>query len=445
MKSIIVSSNSSGGGKTTFTLGFMRALEKKGYSVQGYKVGPDYIDTDFHRLITKKNSRNLDSFLMGEDGVIESYLRGHGDLGVIEGVMGLYDGKGIDGEGSTDSISKMLNLPIVLVITPKAQSTTIAAELKGLIEFKNANIVGVVFNKISERYYLLLKKIVETFTKLKVLGFVPNVEEVKFKSRHLGLVQGVEVENLEEKINVLSDAITENVDLDLLIEDFKEAKHKEIDRSKFKLKNKNLKIGVAYDEAFRFYYKENLELLENIGEVKYFSPIRDEKLPSDIDFLYIGGGYPEVFKDKLEANKSLLKDIKQKLENGLNCYAECGGLMYLTQNIDGSSMVGFFKGNSYMTNRLNNFGYAKLEIKEENLKLPKKLSINCHEFHKSKVHLEETPIYEVSKEDILGDVKKWNCGYVKNNTLAGYPHIHLFGNMDFIENILMGKEKKNEL
>ena len=441
MKSIIISSNSSGGGKTTFTLGFMKALEKKGYSVQGYKVGPDYIDTDFHKLITKKNSRNLDTFLMSDDGVIESYLRGEGDLGVIEGAMGLYDGKGINSEASAYSISKLLSIPIILVITPKAQSTTLAAELQGLVKFKDANIAGVVFNKVSERYYLLLKKVVESFTDLKVFGYIPKLEEVKFKSRHLGLVQGIEIEDLDKKIEVLSNTILETVNLDLAISVFKEAEHKEIDRNKFKLTNKNLRIAVAYDEAFRFYYKENLELLEEIGEVKYFSPLKDKKLPNDINFLYIGGGYPEVFKEKLAQNKSLLSDIKEKLDKGIKCYAECGGLMYLTNSVDDSNMVGFFDGISYMTNKLNNFGYATLKI-DKNNKFEKEIEVNCHEFHKSKVELKEDTIYKVYKEDILGDTKIWNCGYVKNNVLAGYPHIHFFGNMEFVSSLL--KDEVND-
>lgn len=436
MHSIIISSNESGGGKTTFTLGLLKALMKRGYSVQGYKVGPDYIDGDFHTLITGNTSRNLDGHLMGEEGIKESYLRGNGDLGVIEGVMGLYDGKGIDTEFSTYHVSKILNLPIILVITPKAKSATLAAELKGLLEFKNANIVGVVLNKVSEKYYNLLKVIIETHTKLKVFGYIPKTEEVKFKSRHLGLVQGVEVDDLAGKIEVFSDIIEEYIDLDVLINSFKESKVKVENRSRFKLENLNLNIAVAYDEAFRFYYKENIEVLKDVGNVTFFSPLRDKELPKNIDFLYIGGGYPEIFKENLSKNKELLIDIKEKLENGLKCYAECGGLMYLTENIDGFDMVKYFDGHSYMTKSLNNFGYNRVKVLKENRLFPKNLEINAHEFHKSKVELNEDTIYEVSKTDVFSKTNYWTCGYLKNNTLGSYAHVHFFGNMDFIKNIL---------
>ena len=436
MHSLIISSNESGGGKTTFTLGLLKALMKRGHKAQGYKVGPDYIDGDFHTLITGNTSRNLDGHLMGVEGIKESYLRGQGDLGVIEGVMGLYDGKGIDTEFSTYHVSKILNLPIVLVITPKAKSATLAAELKGILEFKDANIAGIILNKVSEKYYNLLKVIIETHTKLKVFGYIPKTEEVKFKSRHLGLVQGIEIKDLKEKIDIFSNIIEEYVDLDGLIASFKESDIKIKNREKFKLENLNLNIAIAYDEAFRFYYKENIELLEQVGKVTFFSPLRDKSLPKNIDFLYIGGGYPEIFKETLSENKELLLDIKKRLDNGLKCYAECGGLMYLTDNIDGFDMVKYFNGCSYMTKSLNNFGYNTVKVSKENNMLPKDLEINAHEFHKSKVELNEDTIYEVRKADIFSKTNYWTCGYLKNNTLGSYAHVHFFGNMGFIKNLL---------
>ena len=387
MKTMIISSNCSGGGKTTFTLGLMKALKNRNYDVQGYKVGPDYIDTGFHTEITEKVSRNLDLHIMGEEGVRASFSRGKGDLAVVEGVMGLYDGKGLDEECSTYSVSKVLdNSPIILVITPKAQSVTLCAEINGIKNFRNANIVGVVLNCVSESFYNLLKPAIEMHCGLKVFGYVPKDDELKLESRHLGLVQSVEVGDL------------------------------------------NKKIAIAYDEAFRFYYKENLELLEEAGEVVYFSPLRDKKLPENIDFLYLGGGYPEVFKEQLSKNTDMLNNIKEALENGLKCYAECGGLMYLTENIDNVNMVGFFKGNSEMTKRLNRFGYATLVFNN--------IEINCHEFHKSKVNSNENTVYEVNKTTYTGDKISWNCGYKKKNTLAGYPHIHFFGNIEFIKELL---------
>ena len=426
MKTLIISSNCSGGGKTTFTLGLMKALKNRSYDVQGYKVGPDYIDTGFHTEITGKVSRNLDLHLMGEEGVKASFSRGKGDLAVIEGVMGLYDGKGLDESCSTYSVSKVLdNSPILLVITPKAQSVTLCAEINGIKNFKNANIVGVVLNCISAGFYKLLKPAIEIHCGLKVFGYIPKDDELKLESRHLGLVQSVEVGNLNKKIDYLSESIEKHIDLDGIIESFKEVKSFE---DNYHLSKSNKRIAVAFDEAFRFYYKENLELLEEAGEVIYFSPLRDKKIPEDIDFLYLGGGYPEVFKETLSKNTEMLNSIKEALDNGLKCYAECGGLMYLTGNIDNVNMVGFLNGNSEMTKSLNRFGYATL--------LFKNIEINCHEFHKSKVNLNEETMYDVIKTSYTGEKINWRCGYKKNNTLAGYPHVHFFGNLEFIKELL---------
>lgn len=425
MKTVIISSNCSGGGKTTATLGLMKALKNRGYDIQGFKVGPDYIDTSFHTEITGKASRNLDIYLMGKDGVKSSFSRGTGDLAVIEGVMGLYDGKGENEECSTYAVSKLLdNAPIVLVMTPRAQSLTICAEINGLRDFRNANIQGIILNCISEGYYKLLKKLIEDNCAVKVLGFIPKDNRLELKSRHLGLVQSVEVDNLKDKIQYCSELIEEHVELDYLINICKDITGF---KDNFHMKMGNKRIGIAYDEAFRFYYKENLELLEEVGEVIYFSPLKDKVLPKELDFIYFGGGYPEIFKEELSGNKSMITSIRKELESGTRCYAECGGLMYLTENIDGVEMVGFFEGRSFMTNRLNRFGYATLNVEE--------IKINCHEFHKSDVDINEKTVYKIKKETI-GEEKRWKCGYKKKNTLAGYPHVHFMGNMEFLKYIL---------
>lgn len=417
----------------------MKALMKKGFDVQGYKVGPDYIDPAFHSYITGKASRNLDLFLMGEDGVKASFSRGKGDLGIVEGVMGLYDGKGIDSEYSTAHVARVLNLPIVLVITPKAQCATLCAEINGLQSFEKANIVGIIFNNISEKYYKLLKAAVEKNCNIKVFGYVPKNEKLSLKSRHLGLVQSSEVDDLKEKIDLCSDLILEHVDVETLLGYFKKTENYD---DKYHLESRGIRIAVAYDKAFSFYYKENLELLEEAGQVVYFSPLKDKKLPDNIDFLYIGGGYPEVFIEELSKNKSMLNSIKESLEKGLKCYSECGGLMYLTEaieSIDGEKKfgtVGFFKGTTHMTKSLQNFGYARLRVSEKNNILPIDMQINCHEFHKSYVNLEDEKIYLLTKEMYDGELKTWNCGYAKNNVLGAYGHIHFFGNIDMLKNLL---------
>lgn len=449
MKSIIISSNCSGGGKTTFTLGFMKVLKDRQIEVQGYKVGPDYIDTAFHKEVTKKASRNLDTFLMGEDGVIRSYIKGSGDVGVIEGVMGLYDGIGASEKASTYEVSKLLgNMPIILVLSPKGQSASICAEINGFKNYRNANIVGVVLNSISEKYYNLLKFAIEENCGVKVFGYLPKTSEISLSSRHLGLVQSMEVLNLEEKLVICKELIEKYVDVDGLISVMSEFHANDID---FNIDNdlnfenitsetKPLRIGIALDKAFSFYYKDNLEYLENLGEVVYFSPIKDKVLPHDLDFIYIGGGYPEVFKEELEANFSMRQSIKEALNNGLKCYAECGGMMYLTKSIDGFQMVGFFDGESEMTSKLQNFGYCKVKINKNsslaNIFENMEFQINAHEFHKSRVNLKEEQVYEVEKTQYNGEIIRWKCGYFKKNTLVAYAHINFSKNMEFIKNLI---------
>lgn len=463
MKSIIIASNSSGGGKTTFTLGLMKALKNRNLEVQGYKVGPDYIDPAFHKEVTQKASRNLDSYLMGEEGVIRNYLEGKGDVGVIEGVMGLYDGIGIGHKASTYEISKILgNMPIILVLSPKGQSGSICAEIEGFKNYKNANIAGIVLNSVNEKYYKLLKYAIEENCKVKVFGYLPKEEKISLSSRHLGLVQSMEILNLEEKLNMCGNLIEKYVDLDDIINKMQEFKGKVKSNEDFKNEKNSLRIGVALDKAFSFYYKDNLEFLESLGEVIYFSPIKDKILPKNLDFLYIGGGYPEVFKEELENNYSMRSSIKKALEKGLKCYAECGGLMYLTKSIDGAEMVGFFNGNSEMTKMLQNFGYCKVKVNKKyfgkslklSLNYPNKnmdstqenskktlqeeyFEINAHEFHKSQVNLEENKVYEVEKTQYDGEIIKWQCGYIKGNTLAGYAHINFQSNIEFAKKIIL--------
>ncbi|WP_294404530.1 cobyrinate a,c-diamide synthase [uncultured Clostridium sp.] len=437
MKSIIIGSDSSGGGKTTFTLGLMKALKNRKLDVQGYKIGPDYIDPAFHKEVTETVSQNLDVHLMGEDGVKYSYSRGNSEVGIIEGVMGLYDGIGAGEEASTYEVSKILdNIPIILVLSPKGQSSTICAVIKGLKEYRNANIAGVVLNSISEKYYKLLKYSIEKNCGIKVFGYMPKNEEISLSSRHLGLVQSMEVLNLKEKLDICGAMVEEYVDVDGIMDSMKEFHYDNNRYSKsevMNLQNKNLRIGIAKDKAFSFYYKDNIELLKSIGQVIYFSPINDETLPENLDFLYIGGGYPEVFKEELAKNQTMRSSIKKALDEGLRCYAECGGLMYLTDEIEGSDMAGFFKGKSFMTKRLQNFGYCQLTIDKK--LYGRELSINAHEFHKSYVELDEEKIYTVEKEQYDGKILKWNCGYAKKNTLAGYAHINFLGNIDFFKYI----------
>jgi cobyrinic acid a,c-diamide synthase len=430
---MVVSSNTSGGGKTTVTLGLLKALKNRGIKTQSYKVGPDYIDNAFHSHITGIPGRNLDLYLMSESGVKASFSRGQGDVGIIEGVMGLYDGKDITPKYSTAHLAEVLNLPIVLVLSPKAQVATLCAEINGLKSFGKVNIVGIILNNISEGYYRLLKLAIEKQCGIKVFGFLPHNENLNIKSRHLGLIQSSEIEDLDNKVELCANLLEKYVNIDELMEYFTEAMSY---KDEFHINNMGLRTAVAYDKAFSFYYRENIELFKEAGEVIFFSPLKDKKLPENIDFIFLGGGYPEVFINELSDNKSMLHSIKKALENGSKCYAECGGLMYLTEEIEGKETVGFLKGKSFMTDRLQNFGYASIEVTSKNPLLTKGITINCHEFHKSNVSINENKIYTLTKEVYDGSMKQWTCGYIRKNTLAAYGHVHFFGNMDMLNSLL---------
>jgi len=276
---------------------------------------------------------------------------------------------------------------------------------------------------------------------LEVLGYLPKDERLDLKSRHLGLIQSSEIEDLEEKVEICAQLLEKHLDMNLLLERFKESE-KYIDN--FHVENKGKRIAIAYDKAFSFYYKENLELLGEMGEVIYFSPLIDKELPNNIDFLYLGGGYPEVFIKELSENTSMLNSIKKALDNGLHCYAECGGLMYLTlgeiplaEEQISHNAVGFFNGYYTLTKKLQNFGYAQIKVEVENTILPKDISINCHEFHKSFVNLTEEKIFKLSKEVYDGSQKSWLCGYVKKNTIGVYGHVHFFENLQWLRKILI--------
>ncbi|WP_244835083.1 cobyrinate a,c-diamide synthase [Clostridium sp. BJN0001] len=431
-KSIIISSDGSSKGKTTFTLGLMKALKDRNLEVQGYKSGPDYIDIKFHEHVTGRMSINLDSYLTSKEGVIQSFLDGEGDVGVIEGAMGLYDGISISAKASTYEVSKILNdMPIILILSPKGQSLTICALINGLISFKNANICGVVLNMVSYRYYLILKEAIEKNCNVKVFGYIKKDEDIMLSSRYLGLVQSDEVSDIDEKVEKISLSIRETVDIDDILNSMKSFKR---EKKMLNIKKRDIKIAVAYDKAFQFYYAENIKILEKFGNVVFFSPLESKHLPENCDSLYLGGGYPELFKEELSQNTSLLEDINKKLNNGLRCYAECGGLMYLMKSIEGYKMVNFFDGECFMTKSLVNFGYCKVSINEKCFK--EKFFLNAHEFHRSIIKSSMENVYTVQKKDYDGTIKEWKCGYHKKNTLGGYAHISFLSNIKFLESLL---------
>lgn len=428
MKTIMIAAPSSGSGKTTITMGIIRAILNRGYRVSCFKTGPDYIDTAFLSSASKSRAGNLDMHLQGYDGMRQSFSMAEGDLCIIEGAMGYFDGIYNTFENSSYDIARSLGVNTILVYTPQKEMFSCIPKIKGMAEFKDSTIKGVILNKISKSTYDLLKKQIESYTDVKVLGFVPSMEEIEIGSRHLGLLQSVEIKNLNEKIETAAKAVEENIDIDSLISMMSGVNQE----NRIDCSERNLRVGIARDSAFSFYYKENLELFEKCCEVKYFSPIKDKEIP-ECDLLYLGGGYPEIFKEELEANASMKKSIREYGEKGGCIIAECGGFMYLTEEIEGSKMVGLLKGKSQMTGKLQRFGYIDIKLKRDSIFGGMGESLTAHEFHKSATDAQGDTLYQIKKT--MGE-KKWECGYSYKNVFAGYPHINFLGNLKSFEYIL---------
>lgn len=446
MQKMLIAGTSSGVGKTTIALGIMQALKKRGYIVQPYKVGPDYIDTAYHSQITGRKSRNLDSYMLEDEKVKYLFNRAMADaeVAVVEGVMGLYDGKGTSIEDcSSGAMSKLLKLPVILVINAKAMAASSAAMVLGykLID-PNVKIVGVIANQVkTESHFKLIKEAVESYCNIPVLGYFPPNEKVSLPSRHLGLVPSGELEALEDTFIQLGEAIEKYIDIDRLLELCQGDAVESDFRPSIKQDRCSKIVAVAYDEAFNFYYEDNLELLRDLGvKLVYFSPLREETLP-DCDCIYIGGGFPEVFAEQLEANEKLRKALKLAHENGIPIYAECGGLMYLGERLvdlkgESFEMVGVFEGESRMTSGLKRFGYCYGEALEDTILTKKGTVLRGHEFHHSEFFSTEKAVYRMKKNKVDHASKTWLGGYSKGHTLASYLHLHFYSHLEAVERFL---------
>ena len=458
---IVIAGTHSGCGKTTITTAIMSVLSNKGYNICPFKVGPDYIDPMFHLFVTGNSSGNLDSWIMDDNTVIKLFSKNLklGDIAGVEGVMGLYDGYGGDTDiASTAYISKLIDAPVILVVNGEGISYSIVALISGYLSFrKNIRIKGVIINNIKNKsHYILLKDILKNNLGVEVLGYLPKLPECSLKSRHLGLMTTDEIRDLKEKMDTIAYHAKQTINFDLLykisndntnnnLEGFYsiDRDEKKFDLDKIIIKRK-VKIGIAKDKAFNFYYRDNFDLLKELGvELEFFSPLNDDKLPNGLDGLIFGGGYPEEFSYELYQNFSIRKDIKRAIYSGMPTYAECGGFMYMTksiENLNGQAydMVGAIDGTAKMTNSLKRFGYVDIEMLENNILANKGEQIRAHEFHYSESFIKENipHSYSVSKKR-SGETKKWNCGFFSNNFLAAYPHIHFWGNTNFAKRFVL--------
>ena len=421
----------SGSGKTTMTCALLMALKRRGCAPCAFKSGPDYIDPMFHRAVLGVESRSLDLFFSAPETVRTLYARGAAGHGaaVCEGAMGFYDGLGgVSDRASAWHLADTLGLPVLLVVEPKGQSLTLAAELKGLNSFRTpSHIAGILLNNCTARMYALLVPMLEKETGLPVLGFLPKLPEAVIGSRHLGLYTAAEVENLQQKLALLADAAEEHIDWPRLLALCK--KEPPTLPVQPETPPARVRIAVAQDEAFCFTYAETLEAFRDAGaEVVFFSPLRDTALPENIGGLYLPGGYPELHARELSENTSLLREIKQKIESGLPTAAECGGFLYLGQSLtdaEGQSwpMAGVLPGEAKDAGRLVRFGYAALSADSDSMLFRAGESFPIHEFH----HWDSTAngAALAAKKPVGGAA--WRCGFVNEHFYAGFPHLYWAG------------------
>ena len=421
----------SGSGKTTMTCALLMALKRRGCAPCAFKSGPDYIDPMFHRAVLGVESRNLDLFFSAPETVRTLYARGAAGHGaaVCEGAMGFYDGLGgVSDRASAWHLADTLGLPVLLVVEPKGQSLTLAAELKGLNSFRTpSHIAGILLNNCTARMHALLAPMLEKETGLPVLGFLPKLPEAVIGSRHLGLYTAAEVENLQQKLALLADAAEEHIDwprLLALCEKEPPALPVEPETPPARVR-----IAVAQDEAFCFTYAETLEAFRDAGaEVVFFSPLRDTALPENIGGLYLPGGYPELHARELSGNTSLLREIKRKIESGLPTAAECGGFLYLGQSLtdaEGQSwpMAGVLPGEAKDAGRLVRFGYAALSADSDSMLFRAGESFPIHEFHHWDSTANGTAL--AAKKPVGGAA--WRCGFIDEHFYAGFPHLYWAG------------------
>ena len=463
---LMIAGTHSGVGKTTITTAIMSYLTRSGYSVQPYKVGPDFIDPSYHTAATGNRSRNLDAWMMSEQTLRELFLASAvlAEIAVIEGVMGVFDGSsGTEETGSSAHIAKILNCPVVLIVDVKSMARSAAAVVSGFKNFDpDLNIAGVILNRIgSERHLKLVTEAIEKYCGIPVLGFVKKNAKLELPSRHLGLVPTIENGQLTDSVNALADEIKDSVNLNKLLEIAQTTG--EMDPVSL---NKNtdlvssysgqkVRIGIAMDEAFSFYYQDGLEVLQNKGaELVTFSPLHDKRLPENLDGLYIGGGFPEVFIDSLADNQSIKAEIKKAGIKGMPVFAECGGLMYLSEDIvdfngKSSAMVGLVPGSCIMEKKLVGMGYVEAEALTKNvISLPGK-KIRGHEFHYSRLETTDKEFPYAFK--LVRNRQQLTVldGYAKGNILASYLHLHFASDphlaQTFIENCKQYRLKSNKL
>lgn len=464
---IMLAAPKSGSGKTLLTCGLLEVLRRRGLNPIACKCGPDYIDPMFHRYVLGIPGRNLDSFFLPAEGVrkvlVDAVREEQAEIAVLEGVMGYYDGLGgTETSASSWEIAEITDTPAILVLDCKGASLSAAAMASGFLHFrKKSHIAGVILNRVSSMYYERLAAAVEEASGLPVLGYLPESEEYHMESRHLGLFLPGEIDRLRERIGRLADQMEKSIAVERVLEVAGMLPLRIENKEKEKAENESMeaesiakfpacqeqkvtsrvRIGVARDEAFCFYYQENFRLLEQMGaELVYFSPLRDKKIPDRVDGLLFGGGYPENYARELAKNAAMRESIRRSIAAGMPFLAECGGFLYLHRTLEGSDgkhweMAGVYPFDAYRTNRLRRFGYVRLLTSSGQ-------EIHGHEFHYWE---SEDPGTDWEAVKPTGN-RSWRCIHEKGGQIGGFPHLYYASCPDFLRKWLdvcaKGSQKK---
>lgn len=454
---ILIGATGSGSGKTTITCALLEILKRQGKKVQAFKCGPDYIDPMFHRTVLGIPSKNLDTFFTGEKMTAELFMESveNADISVMEGVMGLYDGLGgIRKEGSAYDLATVTDTPVILIVDAHGMGRSILPLIAGFLSYDTNHLIrGIILNRTSGAFFETIRPEIERSFPIAVLGYFPNQKDILLESRHLGLKRPEEVEKMAEMLAKTADMLEKTVDIDRLFAIAEGASELSDDNTlengssgdqKVALRETEKKpmIAVSRDEAFCFYYEDNLKALQGAGaEIVFFSPLHDNGVPKEADGLLLLGGYPELYAKELSENKPMLADIRKKAKSAMPIVAECGGFMYLHRTMEDMEhriyeMVGVVPGECFYTGKLVRFGYIELEEKKANF-LPKKVNIKGHEFH----YFDSTANGDecVALKPVSG--KKYDCIFDEKSCFVGFPHLYYPSAPQFAENFV--KKAKN--
>ena len=454
---ILIGATGSGSGKTTITCALLEILKRQGKKVQAFKCGPDYIDPMFHRTVLGIPSKNLDTFFTGEKMTADLFMESveNADISVMEGVMGLYDGLGgIRKEGSAYDLATVTDTPVLLIVDAHGMGRSILPLIAGFLSYDTNHLIrGIILNRTSGAFFETIRPEIERSFPIAVLGYFPNQKDILLESRHLGLKRPEEIEKMAEMLAKTADMLEKTVDIDRLFAIAEGASELSDDNTfengssgeqKVALRETEKKpmIAVSRDEAFCFYYEDNLKALQGAGaEIVFFSPLHDNGVPKEADGLLLLGGYPELYAKELSENKPMLADIRKKAKSAMPIVAECGGFMYLHRTMEDMEhriyeMAGVVPGECFYTGKLVRFGYIELEEKKANF-LPENVNIKGHEFHyfDSTANGDECVALKPVSE------KKYDCIFDEKSCFVGFPHLYYPSAPQFAENFV--KKAKN--